>query len=145
VTPTAEARRWLIDKSALVRLGESSNVDQWANRIDRGLVHITTVTLLEVGFSARTAEGLRANLQHPPISSMPIENSTPAIERRAAALQNLLAVGGQHRAPSVPDLLLAATAELASLIVLHLDKDFELIADLTGQPLERLDQPPSQT
>lgn len=23
---------------------------------------------------------------------------------------------------------------------LHLDKDFELIADLTGQPLERLDQ-----
>jgi predicted nucleic acid-binding protein len=145
VTPTAEARRWLIDKSALVRLGESSNVDQWANRIDRGLVHITTVTLLEVGFSARTAEGLRANLQHPPISSMPIENSTPAIERRVAALQNLLAVGGQHRAPSVPDLLLAATAELASLIVLHLDKDFELIADLTGQPLERLDQPPSQT
>jgi predicted nucleic acid-binding protein len=45
----------------------------------------------------------------------------------------------------VPDLLLAATAELASLIVLHLDKDFELIADLTGQPLERLDRPPSQT
>jgi predicted nucleic acid-binding protein len=74
---------------------------------------------------------------------MPVENSTPAIERRAVALQNLLAVTGQHRAPSVPDLLIAATAELAGLIVLHLDKDFELIADLTGQPLERLDQPPS--
>jgi predicted nucleic acid-binding protein len=115
VTPTGEARRWLIDKSALVRLGESRNIDQWANRIDL------------------------------PVSSMPIENSSPAIERRAVALQNLLAVGGQHRAPSVPDLLIAATAELASLIVLHLDKDFELIADLTGQPLERLDQPPSQT
>jgi predicted nucleic acid-binding protein len=145
VTPTGEARRWLIDKSALVRLGESRNVDEWANRIDRGLVHITTVTLLEVGFSARTAEDLRATLQQPPISSMPVENSTPAIERRAVALQNLLAVNGQHRAPSVPDLLIAATAELAGLIVLHLDKDFELIADLTGQPLERLDQPPSQT
>jgi predicted nucleic acid-binding protein len=140
VTPTGEARRWLIDKSALVRLGESRNVDQWAIRIDRGLVHITTVTLLEVGFSARTANDLRANLQQPPISSMPVENSTPAIERRAIALQNLLAIGGQHRAPSVPDLLIAATAELAGLIVLHLDKDFELIADLTGQPLERLDQ-----
>jgi predicted nucleic acid-binding protein len=145
VTPTGEARRWLIDKSALVRLGESRNVDQWANRIDLGQVHITTVTLLEVGFSARTAKGLRANLQQPPVSSMPIENSSPAIERRAVALQNLLAVRGQHRAPSVPDLLIAATAELASLIVLHLDKDFELIADLTGQPVERLDQPPSQT
>jgi predicted nucleic acid-binding protein len=123
VTPTGEARRWLIDKSALVRLGESRNIDQWANRIDHGQVHITTVTLLEVGFSARTAKGLRANLQQPPVSSMPIENSSPAIERRAVALQNLLAVGGQHRAPSVPDLLIAATAELASLIVLHLDKD----------------------
>jgi predicted nucleic acid-binding protein len=145
VTPTGEARRWLIDKSALVRLGESRNIDQWSNRIDHGQVHITTVTLLEVGFSARTAKGLRANLQQPPVSSMPIENSSPAIERRAVALQNLLAVGGQHRALSVPDLLIAATAELASLIVLHLDKDFELIADLTGQPLERLDQPPSQT
>jgi hypothetical protein len=29
-------------------------------------------------------------------------------------------------------------AELASLTVLHLDKDFELIAAVTNQPLERL-------
>jgi predicted nucleic acid-binding protein len=39
---------------------------------------------------------------------------------------------------SVPDLMIAATAELASLTVLHVDKDFELIAEVTGQPLERL-------
>lgn len=38
------------------------------------------------------------------------------------------------------DLLIAATAELAGLIVLQLDKDFELIAAITGQRLERLDQ-----
>ena len=38
----------------------------------------------------------------------------------------------------VPVLLIAATAELADLTVLHLDKDFELIAELTGQPVERL-------
>jgi predicted nucleic acid-binding protein len=140
VTPTAESRRWLIDKSALVRLGSARDTDEWANRIDRGLVHIATVTLLEVGFSARTAEDHRIALHHPPVSAMPVENSTPAIERRAVAVQSLLAAAGQHRAPSVPDLLIAATAELAGLIVLHLDKDFELIADLTGQPLERLDQ-----
>jgi hypothetical protein len=35
--------------------------------------------------------------------------------------------------------LIAATAELADLTVLHLDKDFELIAELTRQPVERLD------
>lgn len=37
----------------------------------------------------------------------------------------------------MPDLLVAATAELAGLTVLHLDKDFELIAEVTGQSVER--------
>lgn len=140
MTRTGENRRWLVDKSALVRFGTTPNAEEWANRINRGLVHIATVTLLEVGFSARSAEEHRLALRHPPVSAMPVENATPAIERRAVAVQSLLAAAGQHRAPSVPDLLIAATAELAGLIVLHLDKDFELIADLTGQPLERLDQ-----
>jgi predicted nucleic acid-binding protein len=45
---------------------------------------------------------------------------------------------GQHRAPSIPDLPIAATAELAGLIVLHVDEDFDLIADITGQRVERL-------
>jgi predicted nucleic acid-binding protein len=39
---------------------------------------------------------------------------------------------------SIPDLLIAATAELAQLAVLHIDKDFELIADVTRQPLQPL-------
>jgi predicted nucleic acid-binding protein len=34
--------------------------------------------------------------------------------------------------------VIAATAELAGLIVLHVDKEFELIAGLTGQTIERL-------
>jgi predicted nucleic acid-binding protein len=46
--------------------------------------------------------------------------------------------GGKHRAPSIPDLIVAAAGELAGLCVLHLDKDFDLIADVTGQPVERL-------
>jgi predicted nucleic acid-binding protein len=35
-------------------------------------------------------------------------------------------------------LRIAATAELAGLTILHLDKDFEVIAQVTGQPVERL-------
>jgi predicted nucleic acid-binding protein len=50
----------------------------------------------------------------------------------------LLAGRGQHRAPSVPDLIITVTAELAGLTVLHLDKDFELIGEIPGQPVERL-------
>jgi hypothetical protein len=34
--------------------------------------------------------------------------------------------------------IVAATAELAGLTVLHCDKDFDLIASVTGQPAEWL-------
>lgn len=129
---------WLIDKSALVRLAASPDAAEWAARIERGLVRVTTVTRLEVGYSARSGEDLRFGLRQPPLASMPIEYLTPAIEDRALEVLALLADRGQHRAPSLPDLMVAATAELAGLTVLHLDKDFELIAAVTGQAVERL-------
>lgn len=129
---------WLIDKSALVRLAASSDAQEWVGRIERGLVRITTVTRLEIGYSARSAADLRAGLRAPPVSAMPVEYLTPAIEDRAVEVLSLLADRGQHRAPSIPDLIIAATAELAGLTVLHVDKDFEVIADVTGQPVERL-------
>ena len=69
---------------------------------------------------------------------MPYEYQTPASEDRAVEVQMLLAGSGLHRAPSVPDLIVAAIAELGGLTVLHVDKDFELIAGITGQPTERL-------
>ena len=130
---------WLIDKSALVRLAASSNAAEWAARIQRGVVRITTVTRLEVGYSARAGADLRASLGRPPLAAMPVEYLTPTIEDRAVEVLTLLADRGQHRAPAIPDLLIAAAAELADLTVLHVDKDFEIIAAITGQPLERLD------
>jgi predicted nucleic acid-binding protein len=129
---------WLADKSALVRLASSPDVDQWANRIHRGLVSVTTVTRLEIGYSARSGQDLRAERERPPLSAMPVEYQTPAAEKRAIEVQAALADLGHHRAPSIPDLLIAATAELARLTVLHVDKNFELIAEITGQPVERL-------
>jgi predicted nucleic acid-binding protein len=69
---------------------------------------------------------------------MPVEYLTPAIEDRSVEILALLADKGLHRAPSIPALMIAAAAELAGLTVLHLDKDFEVIADITGQPVERL-------
>jgi hypothetical protein len=108
------------------------------------MVRITTLTRLEVGFSARSGPDLRAQLRLPPLSAMPVESLTPAIEDRAVEVQAALADRGLDRAPSVPDLIIAATAELAGLTVLHLDKGFELIAEVTGQPAERLHVAPSK-
>jgi predicted nucleic acid-binding protein len=128
---------WLIDKSALTRINTVN--DEWLARIQRGLVRISTVTLLEIGFSTRNGIDHRGTLGEPPVSSMPVEHTTPAIEARAVEIQMLLADRGQHRAPSIPDLLVAATAELSRLTVLHVDKDFGLIAAITDQPIERLE------
>jgi len=138
VSATTEPSGWLIDKSALVRLGRSPDTEVWADRIERGLVRIATVTLLEVGYSARDPQDLHAGLREPPVASMPVEYATPAAEDRAVEVLALLADRGHHRAPSVPDLLIAAIAERAGLVVLHQDKDFDLVAQITGQATERL-------
>ena len=70
---------------------------------------------------------------------MPVVSLTPGMEDRAMEVQALLADRGHHRGPSPADLLVAAAAELAGLVVLHVDRDFELVADVTGQDAERLE------
>ena len=64
-------------------------------------------------------------------------HDTSRLRDRAVEVLTLLA-GAASRAPSVPDLIIAATAELAGLTVRHLAEDFDVIADITGQPVERL-------
>jgi len=44
--------------------------------------------------------------------------------------------GSLHRAPSLSDAIIAVAAERAGLTVLHYDKDFDLIAGVTGQSCE---------
>lgn len=54
---------------------------------------------------------------------------------RALDVQQELAKIGHHRLP-IPDLIISAAAELASLTVLHYDRDFDTIGEITGQPME---------
>jgi predicted nucleic acid-binding protein len=131
-------QRWLIDKSALARLAQSRDPDLWSNRIERGLVHISNVTRLEIGYSAQSGDVARREFRESPLAAMPVEYLTPKIEDRALEIQLLLADRGQHRGPSIPDLIIAATAELSGLTILHVDKDFDTITAITGQPIFRL-------
>jgi predicted nucleic acid-binding protein len=131
---------WLIDKSAYTRISGSRDAELWIDRIERGLVRMSTVTRLEIGYSFRTAAQARREVASPPLSLMPVEYLTPAAEVRAAELQLMLADRGQHRTPSIPDLLVAAAAEIATLTVLAVDKDFDVIAQISGQPVEWLRQ-----
>lgn len=64
-----------------------------------------------------------------------LDVSTEAMER-AAAVHRLLAQSSQHRNFRLPDLIIAATAEVHGAVVLHYDVDYERIAAVTGQPVE---------
>ena len=59
----------------------------------------------------------------------------PRAEGRAREVQAELVDRGQHRSAGLADLLIAATAEMGAH-VLHYDADFDLIAEITGQPCE---------
>jgi len=48
---------------------------------------------------------------------------------------------GQHKGPSVVDLLVAATAEAWGLTVLHVEADFETIARVSSVRTLRADKP----
>jgi predicted nucleic acid-binding protein len=66
---------WLIDKSAYVRLqvGQTTEIDRWSTRIGRGLVRLSTITRLELGYAARSGEAGRRQFQLPPLSLMRVE------------------------------------------------------------------------
>lgn len=133
-----ELTHWLVDKSAIPRLPESTQAKLWVERINNNQLHITTMTRLEIGYSARSSQDLENAFSSLPLSRMSIEGVTPAIEERAWQVLKLLAKKGHHRAPSIPDLIIAATAEIANYVVLHNDKDFDLIAKVTGQKVEKI-------
>jgi predicted nucleic acid-binding protein len=56
--------------------------------------------------------------------------------RRALDVQSVLRRSGQIRAVDFPDLLIAAVAERERIAVLHYDSDYDIIAKVTGQPVQ---------
>lgn len=127
--------RWLVDKSALARLAVPEVSSRLWEPIAAGTVGISILTELEIGFSARSSSDYfrtRKQLVDRLLSvALPFRAEARAREVQAALVQR-----GHHRAVSVPDLLIAATAEVERLTVLHYDADFDTIAEVTGQPME---------
>ncbi|MDO8389975.1 MAG: PIN domain nuclease [Actinomycetota bacterium] len=124
----------LIDKSAWVRLRHPEVLHRHSEALLAGRIASSGVLMLEVLVSARSAadfDDVRLNL-----SLMPRVAVTEALIDRALDVQGLMVRAGTHRAASPADLVLAACAEANGLTVLHYDKDFDLIAEVTGQPTE---------
>ncbi|AYL39118.1 PIN domain nuclease [Streptomyces fungicidicus] len=126
--------RYLIDKSALARRAKPAVRGVLDPLIQRGLLAVTGAVEMEILYSARNpaeAEKLRYWLAGFDYLPCPDECWGRAKEIQAQATRT-----GNHRALSMADLLIAATAERHGVPVLHYDEDYEQIAKLTGQAHE---------
>ena len=124
----------LADMSALTRVHHLDVAERLGPMLIAGRIATCIVTDLEVLRSARSTaehEELWAERQFLPRTPL-----TEACGERAVEVQGLLAGAGHHRGVSAVDLLVAAAAERDGLAVLHYDHDFDLIAEITGQPVE---------
>jgi len=125
---------YLGDTSALARSGNPEVGARLDPLLESGLVARCTPTDLEAGFSSRSLASHRAIRSER--STWPLISMDQPVLNRAVAVQDALAERSQQRSAKIADLLIAAAAEAAGLVVLHYDHDFDLIADVTGQAVE---------
>jgi len=126
---------FLADKSALTRRETRPEVREALEPLlVAGEIATCGIVDLELLYSATSrityrtlAEALRG------MPRAPIDNGCIG---RALEVQAMLAERSEHRAVPLSDLLVAACAERAGLVVLHYDADFDRIAELTGQPTQ---------
>jgi predicted nucleic acid-binding protein len=121
----------LIDTSALTRLGVASVRSAVEHLVSAGSIARAGISDLEIGYSARNAREWDSLSRA--LGSFALIETDASHVQRAREVQRLLA-GRSQRGRKVPDLLVAAAAESAGLVVLHYDSDFDRIAAITGQP-----------
>lgn len=125
---------YLGDTSALARVTQPQVADRLGPLLESGLVARCTPTDLEAGFSSTSPASHRAMRELR--SAWPFIAMDQPVLDRAAEVQDALADRSQQRGAKIADLLIAAAAESAGLVVLHYDQDFDLIAGVTGQSTE---------
>ena len=128
----------LIDNSAWARLDASAlskaRRDDVAALIEAGEIAVCVPFLLEAGWSARNAaehDALHADLLRLPYLAIDAD-----VESAALGAQRDLARRGHHRSASPSDLLIAACAHVNAAGVLHYDRDYDHLVELTDLRFE---------
>ena len=129
----------LVDKSAWARLTKPTVAQVVLPLLSAGRLAMCGMTELEVLYSVRSAEEhCRVRLE---LRGLERFTTPDEVWDRAVEVHSALAERGQHRAVAIPDLIIAAVAEQHDISVLHYDRDFDVIAEITGQPVEWVVQP----
>ena len=131
----------LADSSAWIwsRRQAYPDLRRWFDeRLEAGEIATCDQVRLELLYGTRNAaEHEQRRHELDALDTCPI---TPREWRRAIEVQGeLTGLGLNHQKAVKPaDLLIAAAAEAAGVELLHYDNDFELVEQITGQPLRRL-------
>lgn len=128
---------YLIDTSGLFRILQDKIRQAWSEQLGSGVIATCPLVELEFLYSARSLADRRKKrrLLQTVFGWIPI---TDGAYERADEVQRQLTETGQHRSAGPVDLILAATAERQRLILLCDDRDFEVVASVTGQPVRRV-------
>ena len=130
----AAVARYLADTSALARLRHLPVAEVLGPLIEAGLVATCGVIEFELAWAARTSaelDDLRADRDAGYEWLATLDEDW----RRALQVQAELWRSGQMRSVGLPDLLVAAVAEREHVTVLHYDADYDLVAQITSQPV----------
>lgn len=133
------------------RLIELADTSAWTNRLKDDALRARFDARVTAGEIATcemvNLELLRGSRDHEQFARMRDDleslRNIPIGKRvwhRATDVLEALAARGplHHRQVPIPDVLIAAAAELAELPVCHYDAHFELIAEVTGQPMRAI-------
>jgi predicted nucleic acid-binding protein len=123
---------YLIDTSGLFRIFQSELRKVWSDQLAAGVIAICPIVELEFLFSARSlADRLeKQRLLRDVFGWVPLRDAS---YERASQVQQLLTETGAHRSAGPVDLLIAATAEYERLTILCDDRDYQTVANVTGQ------------
>jgi predicted nucleic acid-binding protein len=125
--------RFLADTSVFIRI-DLGGVEERLRRLRMaGKLWTCRVVDLELVYSTRQREVVDLIAER---RTMPEARITTAVAERALEVAGLMAAAQLHRGAKPADLLIAAAAEAQGLTVLHYDRDFDRIAEVTGQPTE---------
>jgi predicted nucleic acid-binding protein len=126
----------LADTSVWMRRAQPEVSQTLAGALAAGIVVTTAAIELELLSTARDAhEHRELAREYRVLPRVPLGSR---VEQRALDVQTALVRRGYHRGPSPVDLLAAAAAEDAGTELWHCDRHFELIAEVTRQPMRRL-------
>lgn len=130
----AVVARYLIDTSAAARMHQPTVAARLSPLIDSGLVATCAPLDFEALYCARTPseyEQVRADRAH----AYEYLSTEDVDWQRALGIQRDLAQQSRLRAVGIADLLVASVAERHRVELLHFDSDFDMVAEITRQPM----------